>query len=215
MVITAEQVKKLREATGAGMMECKVALNEAEGDFEKAGIILRKKGLAAAAKKSDRIASDGVITTYLHPGNKLGVLLELNCETDFVARLPEFQDLARDLAMHIAAMDPKYIRREDVPEEILVQEREILRERALKSDKPATIVDKIVEGQLNKYFAEVCVYEQPFVKNDKLTVGQVLTEKIATIKENINLRRFVRFKLGEGLAMRSGDFASEVVAQIR
>jgi elongation factor Ts len=214
MVISAEQVKKLREATGAGMMECKTALNEAAGDFDKAVVILRKKGLAAAAKKSERAATDGIIMSYTHPGSRLGVLIELNCETDFVARMPEFQDLARDLAMHIAAMDPRYVRREDVPEEILNQEREIHREKALKSGKPANVIDKIVEGQLNKFFSEVCVYDQIFVKNDKLTVGQLLTEKVATIKENISLRRFARFKLGEGLQKRNADFASEVAAQL-
>jgi len=214
MAISAEQVKKLREATGAGMMECKTALNEAAGDFDKAVVILRKKGLAAAAKKAERVASDGIIMSYMHPGSRLGVLIELNCETDFVARMPEFQDLARDLAMHIAAMDPKYVRREDVPKEILNQEREIHREKALKSGKPANVIDKIVEGQLNKFFSEVCVYEQLFVKNDKFTVGQLLTEKVATIKENISLRRFARFKLGEGLQKHGGDFASEVAAQL-
>ena len=214
MAITAEQVKKLREATGAGMMECKAALSEGGGDFDKAVVILRKKGRATAAKKSERVASDGIVMSYLHPGSKLGVLLELNCETDFVARMPEFQELAKDLAMHIAAMDPMYVRREDVPEEILAQEREIHREKALKSGKPASVIEKIVEGQLSKFLTEVCVYEQPFVKNDKLTVGQLLTEKVATIKENISLRRFSRFKLGEGLQKRTGDFASEVAGQM-
>ena len=214
MAITAEQVKKLREATGAGMMECKTALNESEGDFDKAVVVLRKKGLAAAAKKAERVASDGVVISYLHPGSKLGVLVELNCETDFVARMPEFQELAKDLAMHIAAMDPKYVRREEVPESVLTQEREIYREKALKSGKPAVVIEKIVEGQINKFLAEVCVYEQTFVKNDKLTVGQLLTERVATIKENISLRRFSRFKLGEGLQKRTDDFAAEVAAQI-
>jgi elongation factor Ts len=152
--------------------------------------------------------------SYTHPGSKLGVLIELNCETDFVARTPEFQELAKDLAMHIAAMDPKYVRREDVPEEILNQEREIHREKATKSGKPANVIDMIVEGQLNKFFSEVCVYDQVFVKNDKLTVGQLITEKVATIKENISLRRFARFKLGEGLQKKSADFASEVAAQL-
>ncbi|MFN8006331.1 MAG: translation elongation factor Ts [Terriglobia bacterium] len=214
MAITADQVKKLREATGAGMMECKSALNESGGDFEAAVVILRKKGLAAAAKKSARVASDGVIYSYLHPGNKLGVILELNCETDFVARMPEFLELAKDLAMHIAAMDPKYVRREDVPESVLAQEREIHRDKAAKTGKPAPVIEKIVEGQINKFFAEVCAYEQPFVKNDKQTVGQLLTDKVATIKENISLRRFSRFKLGEGLEKRTDDFAAEVAAQV-
>jgi elongation factor Ts len=216
MAISAEQVKQLREATGAGMMECKSALSETAGDFEKALIVLRKKGLAAATKKADRIASEGVVYSYLHPGGQIGVLVELNCETDFVAKTPDFLDLAKDLAMHIAAMNPRYVRREEVPQDVLEQEKEIYRAKALASGKPANVVDRIIEGQLNKFYSEVCAYDQPFVKDDKLTVGQLVTERIAQIKENISLRRFARFKVGEGLPKRGGeDFASEVAAQLK
>jgi elongation factor Ts len=216
MAISADQVKRLRETTGAGMMECKTALEEAAGDFEKAILVLRKKGMAAAVNKADRIASEGVVYSYLHPGGKVGVLVELNCETDFVAKMPEFQELAKDLAMHIAAMGPKYVRREEVPADILNQEREIYRAKAQASGKPANVIEKIIEGQLNKFYSEVCAYDQPFVKDDKLTVGQLITEKVAQIKENISLRRFSRFKVGEGLQKRRGDdFASEVAAQLK
>jgi elongation factor Ts len=215
MMISADLVKKLREASGAGMMECKTALVEGDGDFDKALVILRKKGAAAAGKKAGRITSEGVVYSYLHPGGKVGVLVELNCETDFVAKTPEFQDLAKDLAMHIAALDPKYVRREDVPADVLEQEKDIYRAKAQATGKPASVLDKIVEGQLNKFFSEVCVYDQPFIKGDKLTVGQLITEKVAQMKENISLRRFSRFKVGEGLQKRGGDFASEVAAQLK
>lgn len=215
MTISAELVKKLREATGAGMMECKAALGEASGDFDKAAVILRKKGAAAAVKKADRITSEGVVYSYLHPGAKVGVLVELNCETDFVAKTPEFQELAKDLAMHIAAMEPRYVRREEVPTDVLEQEKEIYRAKAQATGKPANVIEKIVEGQLNKFYSESCVYDQPFVKDDKLTVGQLITEKVAQMKENISLRRFTRFKVGEGLHKRGGDFASEVAAQLK
>ena len=214
MVISAQQVKELREKTGAGMMECKAALQEASGDFEKAVVVLRKKGLATAAKRADRVAAEGVVVSYIHPGNKIGVMVELSSETDFVARGAEFQELAKDIAMHIAAMDPKYIRREDIPERILDQEREIYREKALKSGKPASVVEKIVDGQLGKYFSEVCLYDQIFVKNDKLTVGQLVSEMILSTKENVFVRRFARFKVGEGLEKKSTDFAGDVAAQL-
>lgn len=213
MAISAQQVKSLREATGAGMMECKVALEEAGGDFEKATVVLRKKGLAAAAKKAGRVASEGVVISYLHPGGRIGVLVELNSETDFVAKTPEFQELAKDIAMHIAAMDPKYVRREDVPATVIDQEKEIYREKALNSGKPAFVIDKIVEGQLNKFYSEICAYDQPFIKDDKITVGQLITEKIAKIKENISLRRFARFKVGEGLEKKDSDSPAEVGAE--
>ena len=215
MVVSAEQVKKLRESTGAGMMECKTALEEAGGDLDRAVVILRKKGMAAAVKKADRLASEGIVYSYLHPGGKVGVLVELNCETDFVAKTPEFSDLAKDLAMHIAAMDPKYVRREEILEEVLNQEKEIYREKAQATGKPANVIEKIVDGQLNKFYSEVCVYDQPFVKDDNLTVGQLITEKVAQMKEHISLRRFSRFKVGEGLQKRGGDFASEVAAQLK
>jgi elongation factor Ts len=215
MAIVAQQVKELRELTGAGMMECKSALLEAAGDFEKAILVLRKKGLAAAAKRATRIASDGLIVSYVHPGGKIGVLVELNCETDFVAKTTEFQELAKNLAMHIAALDPKYLRREDVPSEVLEREREIYREKAQSSGKPANVIEKIVEGQLSKFYSEFCVYEQPFVKDDKMTVGQLISDRIIKTGENISLRRFVRYKLGDGLQKRSEDFVGEVAAQLK
>ena len=215
MAVSAEQVKKLRESTGAGMMECKTALEEAGGDLDRAVVILRKKGMAAAVEKADRLASEGIVYSYLHPGGRVGVLVELNCETDFVAKTPEFSDLAKDLAMHIAAMDPKYVRREEILEEVLNQEKEIYREKAQATGKPANVIEKIVDGQLNKFYSEVCVYDQPFVKDDNLTVGQLITEKVAQMKEHISLRRFSRFKVGEGLQKRGGDFASEVAAQLK
>jgi elongation factor Ts len=215
MSISAQQVKELRELTGAGMMECKSALQEAGGDFERAIVLLRKKGLAAAAKKATRITSDGLVVSYVHPGGKIGVLVELNCETDFVAKTPEFHQLAKDLAMHIAALDPKYLRKEDVDPEVLDREREIYREKARASGKPANVIDKIVEGQLSKFYADFCVYEQPFVKDDSITVGQLIADRIVKTGENISLRRFARYKLGEGLQKRGDDFAGEVAAQLK
>jgi elongation factor Ts len=213
MAISAQQVKELREKSGAGMMECKAALEEAKGDSEQALVILRKKGLAAAAKRSSRIASEGVVYSYVHPGDKLAVVVELNCETDFVAKTAEFKDIAKDIAMHIAAMNPTYVRKEDVPAEVLEKEKEIYRAK-VPAGKPALVVEKIIEGQVAKFYSEVCVYEQPFVKDDKLTVGQYIAEKTLKTKENVSLRRFVRFKVGEGLEKRSSDFAAEVAAQI-
>jgi len=215
MSISAQQVKELRELTGAGMMECKSALQEAGGDFERAIVLLRKKGLTAAAKKATRITSDGLVVSYVHPGGKIGVLVELNCETDFVAKTPEFHQLAKDLAMHIAALDPKYLRKEDVDPEVLDREREIYREKARASGKPANVIDKIVEGQLSKFYADFCVYEQPFVKDDSITVGQLIADRIVKTGENISLRRFARYKLGEGLQKRGDDFAGEVAAQLK
>jgi elongation factor Ts len=214
MVISALQVKELREKTGAGMMECKAALQEANGDFDKAVVVLRKKGLAAAAKRADRVAAEGIVVSYIHPGNKIGVMVELNCETDFVARGAEFQELAKDIAMHVAAMDPKYIRRKDIPETVLNQEKEIYQEKALSSGKPPNVVEKIVEGQLSKFYSEVCLYDQPFVKDDKLKVGQLISEMTLSTKENVLVRRFARFKVGEGVEKKSSDFAAEVAAQL-
>ena len=210
MQVTAQMVKELRERTGAPMMDCKSALAEAGGDMEKAVDLLRKKGLASAAKKAGRIASEGAVGSYIHGGGKLGVLVEVNCETDFVARTQEFQDLVHDIAMHIAASDPRFVSREEVPGDVLDRERAIYREQALASGKPPAVVEKMVEGKLEKYFAESVLVEQPFVKNPDLTVGQLLAEKVAKIGENIKVRRFVRFKLGEGLEKRSQDFAQEV-----
>jgi len=213
MEITAQMVKQLRERTGAGMMDCKSALNETKGDMESAVDYLRKKGLAAAAKKAGRVAAEGAVGSYIHGGGKLGVLVEVNCETDFVARTEEFQELVRDIAMHIAAAEPRAVRREEVTPEDLDRERAIFRDQALASGKPANIVDRIVDGKIEKYFSEFVLLEQPFVKDPDKTVGQLVTEKVAKIGENIQVRRFVRFKLGEGIEKRQDDFAAEVLAQ--
>ncbi len=197
MTITAQQVKELREQTGAGMMECKKALAEAEGDLSKAVTILRERGLSAANKKADRETGEGIVGEYIHTGGKLGVLVEVNCETDFVARTDDFQELVRDIAMHIAASNPSYVRREDVKQGELEGEKDIYRNQALAAGKPEKVVDQIVEGKLNKYYAEVCLYSQPFVKDPEVTVEEVIKSKIATIKENISVKRFVRYKVGE------------------
>ena len=197
MEISAQKVKELRDKTGAGMMECKKALSEAEGELDSAIKILRERGLAAAAKKAGRTTKEGIIGQYIHAGGKLGVLVEVNCETDFVARTEEFQELVKDIAMQVAAANPLYVRREEVPAEVLAQEREIYRNRALADGKPETIVDKIVEGRLKNYYSEVCLYDQPFIRDNDRTVEELVQSKIATIKENISVRRFVRFQVGE------------------
>ncbi len=212
MQITAQMVKELRERTGAGMMDCKNALAETNGNFEQAVDTLRKKGLAAAAKRSGRVAAEGSVASYIHAGGKLGVLLEINCETDFVARTEEFQELVRDVAMHIAAAEPRYVERAEVTSEILERERAIYREQALASGKPANVVDRIVDGKMEKFYAEAVLLEQPFVKDTDTTVGQLITAKAAKIGENIKVRRFVRFKLGEGIEKQEKDFAAEVAA---
>jgi elongation factor Ts len=195
--ITAQMVKQLRERTGAGMMECKSALVEAGGDLAAAEIVLRKRGQASAAKKAGRATRSGVIGTYIHPGSQLGVMVEVNCESDFVARNEEFQTLVHDIAMQIAAADPQFIRKEDVTPDALEREKDIQRARALSEGKPEKVVDKIVEGRLSKFYEEICLYEQPFVKDNSMTVGQMIASKIATIKENITVSRFVRYKVGE------------------
>ena len=200
MSISAEVVRQLREETGAGMMDCKSALVEANGEMEKARDILRKKGLAAAARKASRAATDGAVGAYIHQGAKVGVLVEVNCETDFVAKTADFQALVKDIAMHVAAASPAaalYVAKEDVPAEVLEKEKEIYRAQALASGKPAAVVDKIAEGKLKEYYATYCLLEQPFIKDPKLTVGQLVQEKIAIIKENIVVRRFTRYRLGE------------------
>jgi len=214
MQVSAQQVKELRDRTGAGMMDCKAALAEAAGDVERAVDVLRKKGLAAAARRAGRIAADGAVISYIHAGGRLGVLLEVNCETDFVARTDEFQELAKDIAMHVAAAEPRYVRREEVPADVLERERAIFRGQAAASGKPATVIEKIVDGKLEKFFAESCLLEQSFVKNPDQTVGQLVQEKVAKIGENIQVRRFARFKLGEGIEKRSGDLAAEVAATL-
>lgn len=213
MGITASDVKTLREKTGAGMMDCKKALTEANGDMEKAIELLREKGLAAAVKKSGRIAAEGIVDSYIHLGGKIGVLLEVNCETDFVAKTDEFRALVKDIAMQIAAANPKYLRKEDVDTAELEKEREILRAQALNEGKPEKIVDKMVEGRIQKYYKEVCLLEQPFVKDPDKSVQDLVTEKIAKIGENISVRRFVRYEMGEGLEKRQDNFVEEVIAQ--
>ena len=214
MSVTPQMVKELRERTGAGMMDCKNALLESNGDIEQAIDGLRKKGLASAAKKAGRVTAEGVVGSYIHAGGKIGVLVEVNCETDFVARTDEFQELVRDIAMHIAAADPRFVRREEVTQDVLDRERAVQREKTLAEGKPEKVVDKIVEGRMEKFFAEQVLLEQPFVKDPDKTVGDLVTAKVAKIGENIQVRRFSRFKLGEGIEKRSNDFAAEVAAQV-
>jgi len=197
MEISAKLVKELRERTGAGMMECKKALVEAKGNLPEAEIILRKQGIASASKKSTRTTRQGVIGTYIHPGSQLGVLVEVNCESDFVARTDDFQALVKDLAMQIAAADPQFIRKEDVTPDALDKERDIQRARALQEGKPEKMVDKIVEGRMNKYYEEVCLYEQPFIRENSTSVSDLIKSIIAKVGENISVSRFVRFKVGE------------------
>jgi elongation factor Ts len=197
MEISAQLVKQLRERTGAGMMECKKALVEAKGELAEAEVVLRKQGIASAGKKSSRSTKQGVIGTYIHPGSQLGVLIEVNCESDFVARTDDFQELVKDLAMQVAAADPQFVRREDVTEAALAKEREIQRARAINEGKPEKMADKIVEGRMNKYFEEVCLYEQPFIKENTTTIQEVIKTKIAKLGENISVSRFVRYKVGD------------------
>lgn len=196
--VTAQMVKQLREKTGAGFMECKSALVEADGDMAQAELVLRKRGLSFAQKKTGRATQEGLIGAYIHAGGRLGVMVEVNCESDFVARTDDFQQLVHDISMHIAATDPRFIRKEDVSAEALAQEKEIARARALGEGKPEKIVDKIVEGRLAKFYEEVCLLEQPFVKDNTMTVGQLVASRIAKLGENITVGRFVRFKVGEG-----------------
>jgi len=197
MEISAQLVKQLRDRTGAGMMECKKALVEAKGELAEAEVVLRKQGIASAGKKSSRSTKQGVIGSYIHPGSQLGVLIEVNCESDFVARTSDFQELVKDLAMQVAAADPQFVRREDVTEAALAKEREIQRARAINEGKPEKMADKIVEGRMNKYFEEVCLYEQPFIKENTTTIAEVIKTKIAKLGENISVSRFVRFKVGD------------------
>ena len=195
--ITAALVKQLRDKTGAGMMECKKALQEANGDLAEAEVILRKRGIASASKKAARATKQGVIGTYIHPGSQLGVMVEINCESDFVARTDDFQQLVHDVAMQIAAADPQFLRKEDVTSDLLEKEKEIARDRARAEGKPEKILDKIVEGRLSKYYEEVCLYEQPFIKDNAVTVGQLIATKIGKLGENIAIARFVRMKVGD------------------
>ena len=197
MEINATMVKKLRDATGAGMMECKAALTEANGNMEEATTILRKRGLAQATKKAGRSTNEGLIGSYIHMGGKIGVLVEVNCESDFVARTDDFQNLAREVAMHVAAASPQYVRREDVPADVLERERGIYRGQMEGQNKPAQVIDKIVEGKLNSFYEQVCLLDQPSIRDPKVTIGQLIQSAIARLGENISVARFVRFKLGE------------------
>lgn len=210
MSVSADEVKKLREMSGAPMMECKKALDEAGGDLDQAFTVLRKRGQAAAARKAGRMASEGLVGTYVHPGAKIAVMVELNCESDFVARNPEFQQLAHDLAMHVCATDPRFIRKEDVAPEILEREKAILREQAATSGKPAAVIEKMVEGRLEKFYEENCLYEQHFIKDAAAsqTVAELIAAKIAKFGENITVRRYARFKVGEGLARAAAENGS-------
>jgi elongation factor Ts len=198
MEITAGLVKQLRDATGAGMMECKAALTEAKGNLDEATTILRKRGLAQATKKAGRSTNEGMVGHYIHTGGKIGVLVEVNCETDFVARTDDFQNLTREIAMHIAAANPQYVRREDVPREILDRERDVYRGQMAGQNKPAAVIDKIIEGKLGSFYEQVCLLDQPSIRDPKVSVGQAVQAAIAKLGENISIARFVRFKLGEG-----------------
>lgn len=212
--VTPAMIKELRERTAAGLMDCKKALVETDGDQEKAVEYLRKKGLAAAAKKSGRLASEGAVTAYVHSNNRIGVLLEVNCETDFVAQTPDFKQFCADVAMQIAAMNPAAVRREDMDTSKVESERVLLRAKALEEGKPEKMVDKIVDGQINKFYSENVLLEQKFVKDDKKTIEQLQQEIVAKLGENIKVRRFTRYELGEGLEKKNEDFAAEVAAQV-
>lgn len=216
--VTAAAVKSLREKTGAGMVDCKNALTEAGGDESQAIELLRKKGMATAGKKAGRVTAEGVVGSYIHMGGKVGVLVEINCESDFVARGEEFQQLVKDVAMHVAASDPRYVSRDQVPAAELDKEREIFREQ-LKQDeknarKPEDVLNKIIEGRLNKYYEDNVLLDQPFVKDPAKTIGELVAEKIGSIKENITIRRFTRYKMGEGIEKKQDDFAAEVASMV-
>ncbi len=213
--ISASMIKELRERTQAGMLDCKKALKETDGDMDKAIEFLRKKGLSKAAKKAGRVATEGAVVSYIHPNNRIGVLLEVNCETDFVAKNEDFVAFCSDVAMQIAAMAPDAVRREEVDQDAVEKERGILREKALAEGKPEKIVDRIVDGQINKWYSEHVLLEQKFVKEDKKSIEDIQKELVAKIGENIQIRRFVRFELGEGLEKKQEDFAAEVAAQIK
>ncbi len=214
MEISASMVKELRERSGAGMMDCKRALKETDGDMEKAIDFLREKGLAAAAKKSGRVAAEGIVDSYIHMGGKVGVIVEVNCETDFVAKTDDFKALVHDIALQIVASSPEFVRREEVNSENLDREREVLRAQALNEGKPEKIIEKMVEGRIDKYYKEVCLMEQPFVKNPDITIQDMINASIAKIGEKITVRRFVRYKMGEGLEKRVDNFVDEVNAQV-
>ena len=213
-MISASQVKELRDATGAGMMDCKKALTEANGDIKEATVILRKKGLAAAAKKAGRIASEGLVESYIHFNGRIGVIAEINCETDFVAKTDDFKKFAKDVCKHIAASSPRFVSSDEVSGDEIEREKEILRDQAKNEGKPDAVVEKIVEGRVSKYYAEHCLLEQSFIMEDDKTVGQAMMELIAKLGENITIRRFVRYQLGEGIEKKTENFAEEVMKQI-
>ncbi|MBF8983062.1 translation elongation factor Ts [Lutibacter sp. B2] len=213
MAVTAAMVKELRATTGAGMMDCKKTLIEVDGNMEKAIESLREKGLAKAAKKADRVAAEGIVESYIH-GGRIGVLVEVNSETDFVAKNDEFKQFVKDVAMQIAAANPQYIAREEVPSEKIEKEKEILRVQALNEGKPEKIIDKMVEGRIEKFYKEICLLEQPFVKDSDVTIQDLLNQKIAKIGEKLSIRRFARFEVGEGIEKKEENFAEEVAKQI-
>ena len=213
-MISASLVKELREKSGAGMLDCKKALVEADGDMDKAIDILREKGLSKAAKKADRIAAEGLVESYIHGDGRIGVLVEVNIETDFAAKNPEFREFVKDVAMQIAATKPEYVRREDVPAEVIEKEKEIIKAQAINEGKPEAVAEKIVAGRIDKFYEEVCLLEQDFIKDPDKKVQEVLTEKISSIGENITIRRFVRFERGEGIQKKEENFAEEVMKQI-
>lgn len=212
--IDVKLIKELREKTGSGMMDCKKALSETNGNIEEAIAWLRKKGMASADKKAGRITTEGIIDSYIHAGGRVGVLLEVNIETDFAARNEDFKAMVHDISLQIAAMNPSWVRREEVPESVLASERDIARTQALNEGKPEKIIDKIVEGRLEKFYEANCLLDQPFIKDESKTVAQLVKEMVGRIGENIQVRRFTRYELGEGLEKRSDDFASEVMAQL-
>ena len=213
MAVTASQVKELRDRTGAGIMDCKKILVETDGNMEKAIELLRERGIAKAAKKAGRVAAEGLVEAYIHNG-KYGSLVEVNSETDFVSNNEEFKQFVKDIAMHIAAVGPKYVRREEVPAEVIEKEKEILKEQALNEEKPEAVVEKMVEGRLNKFYSEICLLDQPFVKDPDITVGELLTNLIAKIGENIVIRRFARFERGKKIKKEESNFAEEVMKQV-
>ncbi|NLG37762.1 MAG: translation elongation factor Ts [Clostridiales bacterium] len=215
MVFTAQDVKALRDLTGAGMMDCKKALVEANGDSKRAQEILREKGLAAAQKKSGRIAAEGIVESYIHMGGKIGVLVEVNCETDFVAKTDEFKAFVRDIAMQIAAANPRYVSSGEVPEDVVENERRVLKAQAMNEGKPEKIAEKMLEGRLKKFYKDICLLDQPFIRDPDKSVQTLLTETIARIGENISIRRFTRYQMGEQLEKRSDDFAQEVMGQMK
>ncbi len=215
MSISAKDVKELRDKTGAGMMDCKTALKESEGDMEKAATWLREKGIASAAKRAGRVAAEGAIASYIHMGGKIGVLVEVNCETDFVARGDKFQDLCKDICLQICSANPRWVRREEVPPEVIEAEKEIYKKQMADSGKPDNVLDKIAEGKLNKFFEENCLLEQPYIREPKTNVEEIIKELSGQVGEKIEVRRFTRYELGEGIEKEEANFAEEVAAELR